>query len=214
MARVVALSSQYKHHHLPQAMNGFKADYQRLFQLFQSRSRVTDTQNSTEVSVKSQPCTSAHEDESITRYEFTFGQFMKCFEQNNFGCIFFGHRSKNELRQFSDEVFEYILDNMSVYLPIELRIFSFYLLYALWSIQQRVFSFQLNIRIDSEAHSNIKHLIENCLSRNQFDILVIYRKLFLTGAFLFCQSIELKGPYYRHYLMKPEKSNVQVRIFF
>lgn len=188
-------------------MDGFKSDYQQLFQLFQTRSIVPDAGDA---STSNDPSIATSE---IVRYDFNFEKFMQCFEQMNFTYIFCGRKTENEAREFTDNIYEYILDNLSMYLQIEIRIFSMYLLYALWSIQHKLFSFEVNIRVDHSIHRNIQNLVDNCLKQNQFDVIVIYRKLFLSGAFVYCQEVDPKGIYYRKYF-KPksdEAGNIQVK---
>ena len=219
-------------------MNGFQKDYDKLFQLFQTKSTITPTNTTTitattnnvddevkinEIKFDNTSCATQSFTTTTTTsdrfpfessssssstsykckvYKFTFCQFIECFQQLKFSTILSGHRNINSLREFYDHINEFLIERLSPHQSIEIRIFSFYLMYALWFLQKKCHKLSLKIRCDKESYSNLKDLVRYMSRQQQFDIVLAYRKLFLNGAFIFCENIKLYGPYYKDYLLK------------
>lgn len=196
-------------------MNGFKQDYQRLLQLFcgsSCGSELKDQLAYREEQLSCHSSTSQPVSSSYKVYNFTFAQFIQCFQQLKFSSILCGHRTTNSLREFYDQINEFLMEKLSKNQPIEIRIFSFYFMYALWFIQKKSYKLPLKIRVDSDSYNTLKDLVHFMSKQQQFDIVLAYRKLFLNGAFAFCESVKVYGPYYKTYFekIKPFRNEVFV----
>lgn len=203
-------------------MDGFKRDYEKLFQRFLAQSRVTgpesdltDKSSLAAGQAASSVSGSSQLVDTCKVYNFTFFQFHESFRKLKFAAIFCGHRNVNSLREFFEQVTKFVIDQLSPKQTIERRIFSFYLLYSLWFLQLKSYKLSFKIRVDKLSYTNLQDLVQYSLKQQQFDIVLAYRKLLLAGAFIFCESTEQYGPYFKNYLARClPQSNCQVVLSF
>ena len=138
-----------------------------------------------------------------TQIPITFNAFVHCFKGLRFGAILCGHRSDNSLREFFELVTRFLLERIVETYEVEVRITSFYLLYALWFVQSKLNQASpLQIRVNRELFTHVQSLVKHAQVSRHLDLVIAYRRLIRANAFAFVESLDHLGPFYKTYLAR------------
>ncbi|KAF7487815.1 hypothetical protein SSS_01329 [Sarcoptes scabiei] len=159
------------------------------------------TQKSTTIA-----CTATSQTNDLEIFNINFETFLNCFKKTKFANKFLHKQTSRTIVDRFEEISSVSLRNIAAENPIELRLFSFYLIYTLWFIVNRLFNQFIKIRVDTISSQKIHRLMDDALKMKQFDIVVAYRKLFVSNAFAFCRNQSRLGPYYKDDLIKSNNS--------
>lgn len=150
--------------------------------------------------------------------KYSLKNYLVSIKNENFLNYFFEILPKDNrlIRQFFDELTNFLLKEIiSISNDTAFKIFTFYTLFIIWKIMNKKYSLlALRIRIDIETLQALKLFIENQKHRNLFDIFVAYKILSESGAFAYCQEINLLGPYYKDYINKTVKTEISDNVIY
>lgn len=211
-------------------MDKFKLEYERFFDQFKDKtSIVTNTIDLTRCDddddddyepIMKQQYNSNDKlpQQNHEIFSFSFEEFLKFFEKFKFAHLIAWMIHKQDtkfIRECFDETSEFIVNKMLSKNSLESRIFAFYVLYALWAMFCRIHPcIPFRIRLNQQMSFSIQGLVADSLKLNQFDISIAYRKMVTNGAFAYCQSITLLGPYYKDYIYKSPKLDLNEMVKF
>ncbi|KAH9422235.1 hypothetical protein DERP_002532 [Dermatophagoides pteronyssinus] len=195
-------------------MDKFKIEYERFFDQFKEKTSIIvpetiDDDDIGDDDDESETKQQQQQQNSEIYYSFSFDEFLKYFKKFKFAHLIAWIIQKQDskfIREYFDETTEFVLAKISSTNSLESRIFAFYVLYSLWAMFCRIYpSIPFRIRMNQQSLSFIQDLVGDSLKRNQFDIFIGYQKMVTDGAFAYCQSIQLLGPYYKDYIYKSYK---------